>query len=669
MKNLIVALLVFNFIFANSLKDEESPYLLQHSTNPVNWYAWKKGAFERAKKENKLIFLSIGYSTCHWCHVMEKESFEDKEIAKILNKNFISIKVDKEEYPQIDRYYQLVYQILNKRGGGWPLTIIMTPDKEPIFAATYIPKESPNSTGLKEILIDIAKEWKNNPKRLKAFAHKVKLYADEFRYREFHLPPAKEQEALTKVFIKALESNFDKKYGGWGKNIKFPQASKILTLLDIYLLTKDETALNMATKTLDSMALSGLYDQIDGGFFRYSTDRKWQIPHFEKMLYTNAELIEVYLRAWEITKKPLYKKVAIETIELFLKRYKDKSGLFFGASDADTLNPKTKEKEEGYYFTYSFDEVKSFLESKGIDKDLINRGLNHYGISKGGNFINFKSNPYIANESGSYPVIKKALKELRENRSYPFIDKKMQTSWNSLMIHSLFLASKIDKSYGLIAKKALDTLLKRLYIDGKLYHQILPKKSPKVEAGLEDYAFLIEALIDAYDESMQSEYLNLAKELIKKAKELFFDKEKGVWLDSKSIISNPAEISDSAYKSALATLIIDYLRIGSISEDLKFIKEAKDSLSKYYPSIVVYPTSSSTAIRAYLAYKYGIILIKSNPKNMPKIKSKIINLYPFFEFKADKSCKFFQACKVDRCFVYEKNLNDFLQKLKKALSK
>ncbi len=670
MKAVSIFLFSFFLLFANHLLKEESPYLQQHAKNPVDWYPWSKEAFLKAKKENKLIFLSIGYSTCHWCHVMEKESFEDLEVAKILNKNFVAIKVDREEFPQIDRYYQFVYQILNRRGGGWPLTIILTPEKEPLFAATYIPKKSKmGESGLIEILTQISNEWKSNPSRLKEFAHKVKLYADEIRYRSISsFEHQKLDENISKIYVKALKRDFDSQFGGWGKRIKFPQAQRILTLLDIYILTKNKEALNMATSTLKSMALSGIYDQVEGGFFRYSTDRKWEIPHFEKMLYTNAELIEAYSKAWMITKDPLFKVVVKDTILLLQKKYQDPSGLFYGASDADSLNPKKQKKEEGFYFTYSYDEVKKFLEKESIDKKVIENGLNHYGITPKGNFINFRSNPKIANTTGSFPIVKKALQEIRANRVYPFIDKKMQSSWNALLIHALFCAGKIDFSYQKIAKNTLDALLKNLYKNGQLYHQILPKKEPKIPATLEDYAFVIEALLDAYDAFFEEKYLKLAKTLQEKSKEEFFDKKEKLWIDSKTKLSNPLNIDDEAYKSPLATLIFNHLRIGIILEDPKYNKEAKEYISRFFESIKDYPTSSSSAIRTSLAYLYGFILIKSEEKKMKKFKKRVFEkpIYPYFEFKLSND-EYIQACKIDRCFLHEKDLGDFFQKLLKIL--
>jgi uncharacterized protein YyaL (SSP411 family) len=596
---------------------------------------------------------------------MERESFENEEVAKLLNKNFVSIKVDREEYPQIDRYYQFVYQILNKRGGGWPLTIILTPDKEPFFAGTYIPRESKmGQSGLKDILTQVVGEWKSNPKRVKEIAHQIKLYADHLKYNSLKSTPKRPDENISKVFVNELKSSFDDRFKGWGKGVKFPQAQRITTLLDIYMLTKDENALDMAIQTLKAMALSGIYDQIEGGFFRYSTDRRWKIPHFEKMLYTNAELIEAYSKAWIITKEPLFKKVVEDTIKNFVEKYRDTSGLFYGASDADSIDTQSGKKEEGFYFTYNFDEIKKFLESKSIDDSLITQGLKHYGITKDGNFINYKSHTSIADHRGSFKIIKNALQKIRESRVYPFIDKKMQSSWNALMIHSLFVASKIDSNYSKLALSTLDALLKKLYKDGVLYHQILPKKSPKITGGLEDYVFVTEALIDAYEATFDKKYLKLAKELQKTTRSLFLDKKENLWIDSINKISNPINIEDNSYKSPLATIVSNYLRLGILLEELSYNQLAREILFNFFGEIKSYSGSSASAVRVSLAYIYGYILLKGDYDKLNSLKAKLLDeiLYPYIHYKVDSS-NYLQACKIDRCFLHEKSLNDFLHKL------
>jgi len=305
-KLILFTLILFQVVFvsANQLSTETSPYLLQHKNNPVNWYPWNTEALKKAKKENKLIFLSIGYSTCHWCHVMAHESFEDKIVAKILNQNFISIKMDKEQFPHIDSYYQSIYRLMNKKAGGWPLTIIMTPDKKPFFSGTYIPKEQGyGSKGLLNILNTIIKYDKNELSKSGEKILQTLTNNENIQNSNVLIKKNIELKALVQY-----KTYYDSTYKGFSLAPKFPQASKITNLLKIYESTSNKEALTMAIDALTAMAKGGIYDQIEGGFYRYSVDKKWEIPHFEKVLYTNAELLNSYAAAYKITKNPLYKK-------------------------------------------------------------------------------------------------------------------------------------------------------------------------------------------------------------------------------------------------------------------------------------------------------------------------------------------------------------------------
>ncbi|NPA27930.1 MAG: thioredoxin domain-containing protein, partial [Epsilonproteobacteria bacterium] len=377
-KLLLAAILIMGVSAKNRLENEESYYLKMHANNPVNWYPWSEEAFERAKKENKLIFLSIGYSTCHWCHVMEKESFENPEIAKLLNRDYIAIKVDKEERPDIDKFYQQLYRVMRNRSGGWPLTMILTPNKRPLFAATYIPAEDIyKRSGLKSILPLIAKEYKKNPQKFEEVGEGILELAKAIN----RVSNKKEPISLDIINRVKLESSlvFDKEYGGFGKGAKFPQEALLNLLLDIYQLKEDKEILQMVDKTLLAMAKGGLFDHIEGGFFRYSTQRDYSIPHFEKMLYSNGNLIELYSRAYLITSKPLYKKIVKETIEFIDKRF-FYNGLYFSASDADSNG------KEGEYFLYDFKSVVDELVKRGFKKEEAIEELNNLSITADGNF-------------------------------------------------------------------------------------------------------------------------------------------------------------------------------------------------------------------------------------------------------------------------------------------
>ena len=605
--------------YSNFLINEDSPYLQQHAHNPVKWYPFSKEAFDKAKKENKLIFLSIGYSTCHWCHVMEEESFEDNEVADILNKYYISIKVDREEMPDIDRYFQDIYYIMNNRAGGWPLTIIMTPDAKPFFSATYIPKNDKyGHKGLVSLLEYFVDLQNNDYQKIQEVSEEIDSYMKQNQKVKYK---AKLDLTLADRLVESVKKNYDFEYGGVGSAPKFPHASLIIALLDIYKITKNEEALNLATDMLDKMLKGGIYDQIEGGFFRYSVDEKWMIPHFEKMLYTNAELLEAYLKAYEITKNPVYKKIADELVQFVNKRFK-KNNLYFSASDADSIiNGK---KEEGAYFVYSYDEI------KGIDKEV----LDYYGVSVYGNFEG-KNHLYIAKDETPKNLneAKEEFLKIRQTKQYPFVDYKILTSWNSLYIAALF---DYDIKEALIS---LDTLLETLYKNGKLYHQIVIGKSLKIEANFEDYSFLIATLIKAYEKTFNEKYLILAKKLIDESISKFYHKE---WFYSIKPFKVKAKIEGNAYVSSLSVMAENLLKLAILTENLDYQKLASDIIENNSYMIFKYPNVFDKGVIVSLALKKGYIVIKS--------KDKFIVDYPFVEFKKTDDDKVY-ACRIDNCFA------------------
>ncbi len=654
--------------YTNSLIHQNSPYLLQHAHNPVDWYAWTKEAFEKAKKENKMIFLSIGYSTCHWCHVMEKESFENLQVAKILNKNYISIKVDREEMPSIDRHFQDVYYLMNKRAGGWPLTVLLTPDGKPFFSATYIPREPKyGRAGLLQILEYFVKMKKNNYKKIIDTADDVEKYM-KLSQEEKTTGKTKISENLAKAFIKGVEKNYDKNNPGIGIAPKFPHASTINALLDIYKLDGDKTALKLADDMLSTMAKGGIYDQIEGGFYRYSTDERWMIPHFEKMLYTNAELLEDYAKAYEITKKPLYKNIVNEIVTFVDKRF-EKDSVYFSASDADSYDAKTDEKEEGAYFVYTYKEAKNALIEDGVKnyKDI----LDYYGITKDGNFKSGESNPYI-NNFAKVPTdlkeAKNALIKVRDTKRYPFIDEKILTSWNALYIKALFTASDINHNYLKKASTSLNELLKKVYLNGTLYHQILLGKEAKVKANLEDYSFMTSVLLIAYEKTLDKKYLDLANELTQKSIEKFYvDK---TWYFSFEPFKVKATIEGNSYVSSLSVMINNLLKLAVFEENLSYQNLAKDTLENNSLFLSKYPANFPKAVDDYLAYKDGYIVIKSKKNPLLELKNSIKSQihYPYILYKSTKDNTYL-ACKVDACFAYGDDKENIINKIKDEIKR
>ena len=632
-------------IMANHLANSHSPYLLQHKDNPVDWYEWGDEAFKKAKKENKLIFLSIGYSTCHWCHVMARESFSDKDVAKILNKYYISIKVDREQLVQVDNYFQLGYRLVNKRGGGWPLTVVLTPDAKPFFFGTYIPKEAGyGSQGLINILQTFAHyDRKELQKSADSIQKAIKAY------QELKTKPQKLEDKLVQKAIKAYEQNFDWNYFGFSDQPKFPQASSLSMLFDLYKLTKDKKVFSMLDGMLKAMARGGIYDQIDGGFYRYSVDRQWQIPHFEKMLYTNAELLPIYEKMYKITGEKLYKKVVDETIKEMDRRFL-KDGVYYSASNADSKNKDGKE-EEGYFFVYDYDDSYDALKKAGFSSKDASEVLKYFGIEEDGNFDGELSNPHITTKKQPKDIqkVKQVLKSLREKKEYPFIDKKINTAWNSMMIKAKFICGYTQE-----AKNSLDKLLELLYHDGVLYHQTLLPHKPTQKALLEDFAFLGDVLFTAYQETLDEKYLKLFKEIVTNSLKFYHD---GKWRESDDDFVSYATIEDNNYKSELSQELENLLKLSIIDANLSLQQKVKKTIELYAQQINTYPNYYPSALKISLMIKDDLYFVKAKKdKLQDKDFVKEIN-YPFV-YKLAVDDKDFLVCGKESCFSVVKSFDE-----------
>ena len=652
----------------NALIHEDSPYLQQHAHNPVAWMPWGEAAFGKARREHKLIFLSIGYSTCHWCHVMEHESFENPKLAAYINEHFVPIKVDREEMPQIDRYYQNVYQLMNRRGGGWPLTILMTADRKPFFAGTYLPPEPRyGSAGLWDILRQIVAIAESDPARLDEVGSSVLEGMKQFDHSGAGQRSVAIDTRMAETFVREVARRFDKRNGGIGKQPKFPHASTISVLLQIHRLTGDKQALSMATAMLDHMARGGIYDQIEGGFYRYSTDAEWIIPHFEKMLYTNAELLEAYGIAWRLTGNPLYKKVIEETAKILNEKYRYK-GLYYSASDADSVDPLSGKKEEGYYFTYTYKEAHEALKKAKVHH--AEKLLDHLGIVWEGNFEHGRSNPHICPGVNVDPQeLARAitvLRHLRTERPYPFVDHKLLSAWNGLMIHGLYVAAAADPALDEIARETMDALLEHLYIDGHLYHQVLPGKKPKVPALMEDYSFVILALLDAYEATMREDYLGLAHKLADEAIGRFGAG--GHWLESDGDFAAPASIEGNAYRSPLAVMAENLLRLEILTDTPRYGAAAQAILKQGSATIAGYPTAAPYGVLAALEDRYGYIVIKARTEQLRELKRQTAAAtpYPFIVYREYDDAMIL-ACRKDRCFAYDKDPKKLVEKVVESL--
>jgi len=597
----------------NRLLRENNPYLRQHASDLVDWYPWGEEAFERAKKENKPIFLSIGYSTCHWCHVMQKESFKDKEIAEILNENFISIKVDREERPDLDKVYMQACLILNGRG-GWPLSLFLTPEKLPFFAGTYFPKESrPGLIGFKELLLRIARLWKERQRDLREEAEKLK----EFLLSSFRSPKSSQglkEDVLHRAFH-AFKTSFDPLYGGFGSAPKFPSPHNFLFLIKYFEVYKEPFALAMVKKSLEAMRRGGIYDHVGFGFHRYSTDEKWLLPHFEKMLYDQAMLLMAYTYAYKWTGEALFKRTCEEIVAYLLREMRDSKGGFYSAQDADS------EGEEGKFYTWTYDELKNLL---GEDFELFAKISN---IKEEGNYLDeAKRIPSLRNiihlskslkelelethipENRLKEIFEKALRilfEEREKRVKPFKDTKILTDWNALLILALTQAGLIlnNSLYLELARETAKFLMEHLYQNGILYHSYF-EGDVSSEGNLDDYAFLALALFELYQVTHDKEYLTLTLELFEKLLKDFWDKEEGGFFftseKNQDVIVRPKESIDGAYPSgnSLAYLLLVKLYKNLSMEEFKAYLEETEKAFAF--EIYSYPAAHSMFLTAFM---------------------------------------------------------------------
>lgn len=626
---------------ANHLNNEDSPYLLQHAHNPVDWYPWGDEAFTKAQKENKAIFLSIGYSSCHWCHVMERESFEDVATAKILNDNFISIKVDREERPDIDKHFQEVYRLMNATAGGWPTSIFLTQDIEPFYSATYIPDEPRYGMMSFGSLLEIIADKYKNEKTL--LTQKAKEVIEFLNKKDNKVDATKLHINIIPKVASQAKMLFDNKNGGFNKAPKFPLASTLNMLLDVYRITDDKDTLNMVLLSLFAMAKGGLRDLVDGGFCRYSTDNEWLVPHFEKMTYDNALLSEVYLKAYFVSGDNFYKDVAFETID-FMLEYMSVEGLFYSASDADTQGV------EGRYFVYEYDEVVEAFTQALIPPQNIKTLIKALNITPNGNFEDnniIRLNDAKDTNIEFYDRAIEVLRDIRKSRTYPFIDKKIILSWNSMMIKSLFIASRSDKSYLQKAILSLEKLLDKMYINSKLFHSTLIDKDAKIKAFLEDYAYLAEALIEAYKSTLDEKYLILATKLTNSAIEQYYND--GKWKFSRGEFETDADSYDSSYPSSVATIISVLYSLSSLV-DIVYKKFVFKTLEINSYNLMRQPISTPKLTHTLIRYLKDDIIIKSKEPNLKAHISELDTLpYPFVLFRGDHNDSY-MLCNSTVCF-------------------
>jgi uncharacterized protein YyaL (SSP411 family) len=572
----------------NRLAFEKSPYLLQHADNPIDWYPWGEEAFQKAKKEDKPVFLSIGYSSCHWCHVMEHESFEDEEVAKLLNQNFVSIKVDREERPDVDNIYMTVCQSMTG-SGGWPLTIIMAPDKKPFFAGTYFPKESKfGRPGLMQLLRQVTDLWKDDRAKLLQIGDQM---ARNLRAYLSVTQAGKLSEENLKQAFHRFQQNFDALHGGFGSAPKFPTPHNLSFLLRWWARSGDEEAFKIVEKTLDGMWRGGMYDHLGLGFHRYSTDRQWLIPHFEKMLYDQAMLAIAYIETYQATGKKKYARVAEDIFNYVLRDMTSQGGAFYSAEDADS------EGEEGKFYVWAPEEI-----AKILGKDGGKLFSEYYGVTERGNFEHGKSALHVKKEVEEFAKERKMKPEelerilegsrqklfaVREKRIHPLKDDKILTDWNGLMIAALAKgAQAFDKpEYADAAQRSVDFLLKNLRRkDGRLLHRF--REGEAIIPGyLDDYAFLTWGLIELYQATFDVRYLQEAQKLTEDMIKSFWDEKEGGFYftadDSEELIAKMKEVYDGAVPSGNSVAALNLLRLGRLTMNEKFLKRAERHMESF----------------------------------------------------------------------------------------
>ncbi|MFO7525010.1 MAG: thioredoxin domain-containing protein [Ignavibacteriaceae bacterium] len=645
----------------NKLINEKSPYLIQHSHNPVDWYPWGDEAFEKAKKENKPIFLSIGYSTCHWCHVMEKESFEDKEVAALLNNTFVSIKVDREERPDIDGIYMSVCQMMTG-GGGWPLTIIMTPDKKPFFSGTYFPKRQKfNRIGMMELIPRIKEVWVNK-------RDDIYKSADEIVDALKKSAASTEKAALSsEVFDRAFESykqRFDSVHGGFGNAPKFPSPHNLMFLLRYYYRTKNDSALKMVTDTLTQMRLGGIYDQIGFGFARYSTDSEWLVPHFEKMLYDQAMMSMAYTEAYQITKNELFRQTSEEILEYVLRDMTHAEGGFFSAEDADS------EGEEGKFYLWTIEEIKDtlkddaefFIKLFNIEDDG-NWVDESKGMMTGTNILHLKDTVENLQKDDQFKKTdlkefirrtRKILFNVREKRTHPHKDDKVLTDWNGLMISAFCKASgAFDNSDNkFAAEKAMSFIFTKLRTnDGSLIHRFRDGEAG-LPAHLDDYTFIIQALLDLFELTFKTEYLKNAIMLQDILSDHYLDKINGGFFftadNGEELISRQKELYDGAYPSGNSVMLLNLARLAKLTTRQEYDVVLEKMINHFSGQVSNYPSIFSqflTGLDFIMNKSYEIII--AGPE-----KSEVV---------IDANKKIHNAFLPNKIFIYNNTKDEVLQ--------
>ena len=599
----------------NRLIDETSPYLLQHADNPVDWYPWGEEALQKSREEEKPIFLSIGYSACHWCHVMAHESFEDDSSAAILNKHFVNIKVDREERPDLDQIYMSAVQALTG-GGGWPMSVFLTPEGHPFYGGTYFPPQPrygmPSFTQVLDAIIDA---WQDRREELLAAGQKLIAAIQRQGQVDTGSPVphnALSEDTLHSAF-RALQQSFDKVNGGWGQAPKFPQPMVIEFLLRYHHLTGNPYALDMVNQTLEAMARGGMYDQLGGGFHRYSVDDHWLVPHFERMSYDNSQLARVYLHAWQVTGNEFFRTVTEEILDYVVREMLAPEGGFYSTQDADS------EGVEGKFFVWTPDEIREVL-GDGADAFMAAYAVTSHGNFEGMNILEFVGDLH---QRPALAEARRKLFDAREQRVHPGRDEKVLTSWNGLMLAAFAEAARtLDRDdYRMVAEHNADFLLRELGQGNGRLLRSWKDGAGKLNGYLEDYAYLIDGLIELYQTTFEPRWFMAAQELAETMIARFQASE-GVQLrpepqlpsnasgiagfydtsdDHETLITRPRDLQDNATPSGNAMAVTTLLKLAGFTNDLRYVDVAHQALAQMQGMMAQYPLGFGQWLQA-LAY-------------------------------------------------------------------
>ena len=674
--------------YTNDLVNETSPYLLQHAHNPVNWNAWNEKTLAKAKAENKLILISVGYAACHWCHVMEHESFEDSLVAQVMNKNFINIKVDREERPDVDQVYMNAVQLMTG-SGGWPLNVVALPDGRPVWGGTYFKKEQWMSA-----LEQISNLYTENPKKLQEYANKL-----EQGIKSLDVVEVNTNEPVFKVnYIKDAVENwsrqFDTNFGGMNRAPKFMMPNNYHFLLRYAYQTNNTKLQDFVNLTLTKMAYGGVFDQIGGGFSRYSVDEKWHVPHFEKMLYDNGQLVSLYSDAYLITKNELYKDVVIETLKYIKRDMTTSNGAFYSSLDADSNTPEG-ELEEGAFYVWTKEELKTILKNDfELFSDYYN--VNNFGHWEHDNYVLIRNDDdasIIKKHNISLNLLtekknswKKTLLEARNKRSKPRLDDKTLTSWNAIMLKGYVDAYRVFSNPDYLAsaeKNANFILNNQLKNDGGLYHNYKNNKST-INGYLEDYATTIDAFLSLYESTLNETWLTTARDLTNYALDHFYDEKSKMFFftsnEDASLVSRSIEYRDNVIPASNSIMAKNLFKLSHYFDNEHFIGTSMTMLNNVKPEMQEYPSGYSNWFDLMLNYSnpyYEIAIVGKEAKqkitklNKTYIPNKLIaastseNNMPLLQNRYNPNKTLVYVCVNKACKLPVSDINEALKFIEK----